>query len=999
MGSVGGEEVVQWDTQGSSTHHEKIVVSVRLRPLNAKESARNDASDWETVNNNTIIFKSTLPERSLFPTAYTFDRVFGSECSTKQVYEEGAREVALSVVSGINSSIFAYGQTSSGKTYTMTGITEYTIADIYDHIEKHRNREFVLKFSAMEIYNEAVRDLLSSDSSPLRLLDDPERGTVVEKLIEETLRDQSHLKDLLSICEDQRKIGETSLNETSSRSHQILRLTIESSAREFLGSENSSTLTASVNFVDLAGSERACQAMSAGARLKEGCHINRSLLTLGTVIRKLSKGRSGHIPYRDSKLTRILQNSLGGNGRTAIICTMSPALSHVEQSRNTLLFASCAKEVSTNAQVNVVMSEKVLVKHLQRELARLQLELRTAGSASDSATLLREKELMIEQMDKEIKELTHQRDLAQSYMKDLLQSVGEDHASRLRAKADRLSQSLVNAAWVDEYSASESSDVYNPRSSDTELSSFNTPQYYENSKGMNSNTSNYVDLSEDSEDHFLYDDDISSRLSICSPKFVGPDPFYSWEEVSQRNKDNSEDICKEVRCIEMEESSRNINKEEPKADAFLADPGVEGETLTLTLVEKEDTTSTTGKGDAELIGIHTDQTYRALEQKVKEMQQTIDYLANFYHVEQSPCSTEADKFSSKSLKLNKSNSCTAILMNFQPSPQFNEKEEIENPPPNRSVKEFTRRPEEAFQQNNPKLNRDKDVNLSIKDEHVESIGISDSRISVESDPNHEQAENIKVPDEGCISSSLNFLGGVKIPDEGRVISSLNFVGEPSEMGKILTEKQCGDDLVHETEQMVNISSMKHARGVSLDSRNGALQLASTWPLEFERQRREILELWDACHVPLLHRTYFFLLFKGDPSDAVYMEVELRRLCFLKSKIVRDGHMASSKKALNREREMLSKQVYKRLSAKKREELYRKWGIGLATKQRRVQVARRIWTDTTNMDHIKDSAALVAQLAGFMEPGQFPKEMFGLSFSPNPINLRSHSWKSNMSSIL
>lgn len=111
-----------------------------------------------------------------------------------------------------------------------------------------------------------------------------------------------------------------------------------------------------------------------------------------------SKGRSGHIPYRDSKLTRILQNSLGGNGRTAIICTMSPALSHVEQSRNTLLFASCAKEVSTNAQVNVVMSEKVLVKHLQRELARLQLELRTAGSASDSATLLREKELMIEQV-------------------------------------------------------------------------------------------------------------------------------------------------------------------------------------------------------------------------------------------------------------------------------------------------------------------------------------------------------------------------------------------------------------------------------------------------------------------------------------------------------------------------------------------------------------------------------------------------------------------------
>lgn len=114
-----------------------------------------------------------------------------------------------------------------------------------------------------------------------------------------------------------------------------------------------------------------------------------------------SKGRNGHIPFRDSKLTRILQSSLGGNARTAIICTMSPARSHVEQSRNTLLFASCAKEVTTNAQVNVVMSDKALVKQLQRELARLENELKNAGTASisfDSAALLREKDLEIEKV-------------------------------------------------------------------------------------------------------------------------------------------------------------------------------------------------------------------------------------------------------------------------------------------------------------------------------------------------------------------------------------------------------------------------------------------------------------------------------------------------------------------------------------------------------------------------------------------------------------------------
>ncbi|KAF2561942.1 hypothetical protein F2Q70_00017499 [Brassica cretica] len=227
---------------------EKILVSVRVRPRNDKEKTRNDICDWECVNNTTIICNNNLPERSLFPSTYTFDKVFGFDSPTKQVYEDGAKEVALCVLEGINSSIFAYGQTSSGKTYTMSGITEFAMNDIFCYIQKHKEREFTLKFSAIEIYNEAVRDLLSGDNNQLRLLDDPElhqRGTVVEKLIEETLRDRTHLEELLSICETQRKIGETSLNETSSRSHQILRLTIESTGREF-SLESSRTLDASV---------------------------------------------------------------------------------------------------------------------------------------------------------------------------------------------------------------------------------------------------------------------------------------------------------------------------------------------------------------------------------------------------------------------------------------------------------------------------------------------------------------------------------------------------------------------------------------------------------------------------------------------------------------------------------------------------------------------------------------------------------------------------------
>ncbi|MED6161512.1 Kinesin-like protein KIN-7G [Stylosanthes scabra] len=267
MGLIGGEEGVQEATAG---REERILVSVRLRPLNDKEINKFDVCDWECSNDTTIIYKNhnlSASDRSLYPTSYTFDRVFRPGCPTRQVYETAAKEVALSVLKGINASIFAYGQTSSGKTYTMSGVTEYAIADIFNQIGMEKEeREFVLKFSAMEIYNESVRDLLTADATPLRVFDDPERGTVVEKLTEATLRDWNHFKELLSFCEAQRKIGETSLNEASSRSHQILKFTVESCPCDFLVIDRSSSLAASVNFIDLAGSERASQTHAAGAR-------------------------------------------------------------------------------------------------------------------------------------------------------------------------------------------------------------------------------------------------------------------------------------------------------------------------------------------------------------------------------------------------------------------------------------------------------------------------------------------------------------------------------------------------------------------------------------------------------------------------------------------------------------------------------------------------------------------------------------------------------------
>ncbi|KAI8549573.1 hypothetical protein RHMOL_Rhmol06G0035400 [Rhododendron molle] len=895
MGSSSGDELSQWDVQSSNGHDERIFVSVRLRPLNDKETARNDVSDWECINNSTIIYKNHIAERSLFPAAYTF------------------------------ATIFAYGQTSSGKTYTMSGVTEYTVADIFDYINKNNDREFVMKFSAMEIYNEAVRDLLNPDSTQLRLLDDPEKGTIVEKLTEETLRDWSHLKELLCVCEAQRHIGETSLNEVSSRSHQILRLTIESSARVFSGAENSSILTASV--------------VRAGSRLKEGCHINRSLLTLGTVIRKLSKGRNGHVPYRDSKLTRILQNSLGGNARTAIICTISPAHSHVEQSRNTLLFASCAKQVSVNAQVNVVMSDKALVKQLQKELARLESELRSLGSTSatpNSAALLKEKELLIEKMDNEIKELKKQRDQAQF----MLQSVGEYQVSRSLAEHCQLVEPYMpNTSSLDEYSASESSEVVDPRRSDA--TSNPAPAHLSDSYAFHNSNKSDFDRLDQCEDQFL-SNGISPRRVI--DQLFGPDPSQGWEMTSQKHEEDSEDQCKDVRCIEVEESSGKSNL---KSDAPL-------------LPKKE---------NVDLSNVQSDPTCEALKKKIQELQKTVDYLVNSYLMEHSSSSSESDHTSRRrSMRLSKSRSCRADIVPIGSSPWLDKADHNENTLPNGLEKDFPRKPE---------------VDYELKLSGLKSV----SSLAKLSGKDPKFSEDIKEEP-------------TEMSREGYVSKIQNCAAEITDVAKSEPEQQSGDDLEPKSEIAESEKTVE-------ESVQDSLRSPSNWPSEFEAKRRDIIQLWDACNVPLIRRTYFFLLFQGDPADSVYVEVELRRLSFLKSalshgsKLVIDGQIfthETSKSTLNGERRMLSKQALRRFSAKEREALYQKWGVGLKTKNRRLQLCHKIWTDTKDMNHVKDSAALVAKLVGFALSSQTPKEMFGLSFSTRSTNRRSFNLRHSMSAL-
>ncbi|XP_024972013.1 kinesin-like protein KIN-7H [Cynara cardunculus var. scolymus] len=821
------------ETRHGDGHEEKIFVSVRVRPLNEKEIARNESCDWECVNNNTIICKNNPVERSTYPTAYTFDRVYGSDSTTRQVYEEGAKRVALSALNGINSSIFAYGQTSSGKTYTMSGITQYALSDIFDQINNQHDREFVLKFSAIEIYNECVRDLLSTDRTPLRLLDDPEKGTVIDKLTEVRLKDWIHLMELLAHCEAQRQIGETSLNEVSSRSHQIIRLTIESTPTEFSGIENASTLTASVNFVDLAGSERASQTLSAGTRLKEGCHINRSLLTLGTVIRKLSKGRNGHIPYRDSKLTRILQNSLGGNARTAIICTLSPARTHVEQSRNTLLFAVCAKEVRTSAQVNVVMSEKALVKQLQQEMARLQSELKHMSATNDSEAIIREKELQIEKMEQEMEGLARERDLARARLEEILRAAGVDQNLLPWAESGHLRAS----SWDGRSESDRSEIVVNNRlRSQLSLNTYSYPD------------KNELQIPDD--DPYFFDNISPSEFMN---QYFAPDPIQGMEETAQPMQSIKKD-----QIDDTQDQGQNSNyMESPRSS------------VTSVSYSRKPITSVSYS-------------------RKPSLKRTDDAHDQDQYMESPRSSVTEDVSYSRTTSLKRSTSCGTIIEG--------------------------------------------------------DSAVSEKNVVVES---RSEGDIIRL----CRQASQKSATSV---DEDKM------------------QQTEGDMFVYSPSRTLQKATPK-----AIEAANNSFNSDEDWSLVFEKQRRKIIELWDECNIPLLHRTYFFLLITGEPSDSVYVEVELRRLSFLKQTADR----SASGRALNLERAMLARKLLKKFSPKERDELFEKWGIDLESRNRRVQLSQLLWTKTDDIEHARDSAEIVAKLVGLSEPYNAPKELFALSFSP------------------
>ncbi|GCC29788.1 hypothetical protein chiPu_0008230 [Chiloscyllium punctatum] len=344
--------------------------------------------------------------------SFSFDRVFHPEESTATVYNEVAHSIVHSITKGYNGTIFAYGQTSSGKTYTMmgnavsSGLIPLAICNLFNVINNTPNREFLLRVSYMEIYNESVSDLLVGPKRrPLEVREDMERTVYVANLTEELAVTYEDVMKLVHKGEKNRHYGETKMNEHSSRSHTIFRVIVESRDKN-----NEAVIVAHLNLVDLAGSERASQTGTEGVRLKEGCFINRSLFVLGQVIKKLSDGQAGgFLNYRDSKLTRILQNSLGGNAKTLIICTITPV--SFEETLSTLQFASTAKFMKNTPHVNEVMDEQAMLKRCRKEIMDLKNQLEeltseTRVQAMEKAQLLSEKHILQMDHEQKIKNLT-----------------------------------------------------------------------------------------------------------------------------------------------------------------------------------------------------------------------------------------------------------------------------------------------------------------------------------------------------------------------------------------------------------------------------------------------------------------------------------------------------------------------------------------------------------------------------------------------------------------
>ena len=413
----------------SFSYDDNLKVYIRVRPplMSEKDSSlpfRSVASvsdDKTTISlieylgfefDEALKQKELMENPSLFvPHPYTFDHIFDMDSTQEDVYKIAAVPAVESLMSGYNSTIFAYGQTGTGKTYTMEGFSyDYlspkkgliprAIENIFKYIENNSNSDttFIIRVTYLQIYNESIDDLLKSEKKHLSIRESHKKGIYVEGLSEWAVCSPNDIYALLERGAQSRIRAQTKMNDVSSRSHAVFTIILEQMK---ISKGKKKFKCGKLNLVDLAGSERVKLSGASGKQLDESRRINKSLSALGNVINALTDPKTKHIPYRDSKLTRLLQNSLGGNCKTSMIAMISPYDGSFNESISTLNFAKRAKSIRIKASINEEVNQNALISQYETELSRLRKELEEKNEIINNNAFIKKIEMEKIQAEKD----------------------------------------------------------------------------------------------------------------------------------------------------------------------------------------------------------------------------------------------------------------------------------------------------------------------------------------------------------------------------------------------------------------------------------------------------------------------------------------------------------------------------------------------------------------------------------------------------------------------
>ena len=440
---------------------ECVKVAIRVRPMNKREKEQNSRLCVQVdKDNNTVSVISDKNESKTFP----FDYVYPMETTQREVYDQVAFPIVDSIFQGYNGTIFAYGQTGCGKTFTMMGIItdpqlRGVIPNAFDHIfgfikTEGESRKFFLRCSFVEIYNEEVRDLLGNKDKKLDIREDPKKGTFLKDLTYVTIKNPADIDKSLDTGNKNRHVGATSMNDQSSRSHSLFTVYLEIEEK---GENNNSRIkSGKLNLVDLAGSERVGKTNATGQTFDEGKKINLSLTALGSVIDALSQNRK-YIPYKDSKLTRLLADSLGGNTKTVMFANISPASYNYDETLGTLRYASRAKLIKNAPVVNEDPKDALLRKY-EEEIKALKEKLANGGNIND--VLEEVSEESDDRDDAEVEEENKQ--IVKNFKKKKSVYLGDDPEKiALMAKIAELEKNLIDNVKLEDAEVREGEEKLN----------------------------------------------------------------------------------------------------------------------------------------------------------------------------------------------------------------------------------------------------------------------------------------------------------------------------------------------------------------------------------------------------------------------------------------------------------------------------------------------------------------------------------------------------------